>query len=316
MSLYRSMWQQQRFLMIVTLLHVGLIPVVALLFFLNPVVITGVDGWVKPLKFAISGAIYAASIAWIATLLPTTSRWYKLASGTIAVALVIETALITLQVVRATTSHYNISTPLNTTIYSLMATFISMLATANIICLFVVISQKTIPALIRSACGWGLTIAFVGMIAGVLMTSVNVSPSQLHTMQVDKRAPANYGAHSVGVDDGGPGLPLLGWSTVAGDLRVGHFVGLHGLQLLPLLALLLLSGRLFGRQSSTQHQQFLHLVGVAYTALTGLLIWQAFRGQSLIKPDVISMSSAAAIVGVSVVSAFIIFRDPPHMQST
>ena len=314
MTLFRTMWQQQRFLMIVTALHIALIPIATLLFFLNPVVITGVDGWVKPLKFAISGAIYAMSIAWIATLLPTASRWYKLASGTIALALVIETALITLQVVRGTTSHYNISTPLDTTIYSLMATFISMLATANIICLFVVISQKTIPSLIRSACSWGLAIAFVGMIAGVLMTSVNVSPSHLHTMQVDKRAPANYGAHSVGVDDGGPGLPLLGWSTVAGDLRVGHFVGLHGLQLLPLLALLLLSGRLFGRQSSSQHQQFVHLVGIAYTALTGLLIWQAWRGQSLINPDVISVSCAAAIVGVSIVAALIILRNPPQTQ--
>ena len=314
MTLLRTMWQQQRVLMIVTLLHVALIPVVALLFFLNPVEITGVDGWVKPLKFAISGAIYALSIAWIATLLPTTSRWYKLASGTIAVALVVETALITLQVVRGTTSHYNISTPLDTTIYSLMATFISMLATANIICLFVVISQKTIPALIRSACGWGLTIAFVGMIAGVLMTSVNVSPSQLHTMQVDKRAPASYGAHSVGVDDGGPGLPLLGWSTIGGDLRVGHFVGLHGLQLLPLFAVVLLSGRLFGRQSSSQHQQLVHLVGIAYTALTGLLIWQAWRGQSLIAPDLISISCAGVIVVGSIVGALIILRDNTQTQ--
>ncbi len=309
MTMFRTLWQQQRFLMIVTLLHVGLIPVVALLFFLNPIEITGVDGWVKPLKFAISGAIYAASIAWIATLLPTTSRWYKLASGTIAVALVIETALITLQVVRGTTSHYNISTPLDTTIYSLMATFISMLATANIICLFVVVRQKAISSLIRIACSWGLAIAFVGMIAGVLMTSVNVSPSQLHTMQVDKRAPANYGAHSVGVDDGGPGLPLLGWSTVGGDLRVGHFVGLHGLQLLPLFGLVLLSGRLFGRQSHTQHLQIIHLVGFAYTACTGLLIWQAWRGQSLIAPDLISISCAGVIVVGSIVGALIILRD-------
>jgi len=309
MKFLRSLWQQQRLLMIVALLHIGLIPVVALLFFLNPVEITGVDGWVKPLKFAISGAIYAASIAWMATLLPTTSRWYKLASGTIAVALFIETALITLQVVRGTTSHYNISTPLDTTIYSLMATFISMLATANIICLFVIVRQKAIPSLMRIACGWGLAIAFVGMIAGVLMTSVNVSPSQLHTMQVDKHAPTSYGAHSVGVDDGGPGLPLLGWSTVGGDLRVGHFVGLHGLQLLPLLGLALLSGRLFGRQSSSQHQQFLHLVGIAYTALTIFLIWQAWRGQSLIAPDLVSISCAGVIVVGTIIATLSILRD-------
>jgi hypothetical protein len=104
-------------------------------------------------------------------------------------------------------------------------------------------------------------------------------------------------------------LPLLGWSTVGGDLRVGHFVGLHGLQLLPLLGLVLLSGRLFGRQSSSQHQQFLHLVGIAYTALTIFLIWQAWRGQSLIAPDLVSISCAGVIVVGTIIGTLSILRD-------
>jgi len=189
-----------------------------------------------------------------------------------------------------------------------MATFISMLATANIICLCVVLFQKSIPTIYRIACSWGLGIAVVGMIAGVMMTSVNVSPSQLRTMQVEQKAPASYGAHSVGIDDGGPGLPFVGWSTVAGDLRVGHFVGLHGLQVLPLFASLLISGRLFRRNTPAQHQQLVQLVGIAYTAVTVLLIWQALRGQSVIAPDMISIGCAAAIVVVFLVGAWSILR--------
>jgi hypothetical protein len=127
-------------------------------------------------------------------------------------------------------------------------------------------------------------------------------------MQVEQKAPASYGAHSVGVDDGGPGLPFVGWSTVAGDLRVGHFVGLHGLQVLPLFALLLISGRLFRRNTPAQHQQLVQLVGIAYTAVTVLLIWQAWRGQSVLSPDVLSIGCAAGICAVMLVGAWSIVR--------
>lgn len=44
------------------------------------------------------------------------------------------------------------------------------------------------------------------------------------------------GSHTVGATDGGPGLPFVNWSTIAGDLRIAHFIAIHAIQIVPLFA--------------------------------------------------------------------------------
>ena len=86
-------------------------------------------------------------------------------------------------------------------------------------------------------------------------------------------------AHNVGVPDGGPGLPLVNWSTVAGDLRVAHFFGLHGLQLIPLFAFVI--HRYFNWP--TKKQSLVVLVfAVIYLLWIAAVFYQAAQGKPFI----------------------------------
>ncbi|MEU4666308.1 hypothetical protein AB0F83_31695, partial [Micromonospora chalcea] len=112
-------------------------------------------------------------------------------------------------------------------------------------------------------------------------------------------------APSVGGPAGGPGLPLLGWSTTGGDLRVGHFVGMHALQALPLLAILL--DRFLGRRLDGLTRARLVLVGgAAYAGLTLLVTAQALRGQPLLAPDALTLAAAGVLVAATATASALV----------
>jgi hypothetical protein len=140
----------------------------------------------------------------------------------------------------------------------------------------------------------GAVIAVIGMGLAFLMTSP--TGEQLADFQ------GIAGAHTVGLPDGGPGLPLLGWSTVAGDLRVPHFIGMHALQALPILALLLeLAARRIPRLADAGiRYRLVAIAAVAYLGVVGLVTWQALIGQSIVQP---SGAILTAGVGLAVAMA-------------
>ena len=85
------------------------------------------------------------------------------------------------------------------------------------------------------------------------------------------------GAHTVGAPDGGPGLPVTGWSTQHGDLRVAHFVGLHALQALPILTFVA-----FRRQHEQARIRLTLAAATVYALVFVALLIQALRGFPLI----------------------------------
>ena len=89
--------------------------------------------------------------------------------------------------------------------------------------------------------------------------------------------------HTIGAADGGPGLPVVNFSTQAGDSRISHALGLHALQILPLVGYWL--GRALGTTMSMIATASIAAVYAAATswtlvaALTANPSW-AGRGQS------------------------------------
>src|SRR6267143_483911 len=93
----------------------------------DPRVITGAPAWLKPAKFALSSSIYAFTFVWLLGFVRGHPRLVALSGNIVAAALVIEVAIICLQVVRGTTSHFNYATPLDAALFTTMAGVIVVL---------------------------------------------------------------------------------------------------------------------------------------------------------------------------------------------
>lgn len=249
----------------------------------------GVPIWLKPLKFAISIAIYTATLAWLISLLRRGKRTAFWLGATAAGAMLVEMAIIGAQAARGVRSHFNNTTALDATLYRIMGAtiVIAWLVTLWIAILLLIQRISDRPTVL--ALRFGVFIALAGMAVGYIM--VTPTRSQL-------ASGSDYlGAHTVGGEDGGPGLPIVGWSTEAGDLRVGHFVGMHALQALPLLALALaLASRRFARlRDEATRARLIAVAGTAYASLVVLMVWQALRGQSIVTPDALTLAALGLV---------------------
>jgi hypothetical protein len=260
-------------------------------------VITGAPAWLKPAKFALSTMIAAWSFAFCIASTRIWPRVTRALDMALATGLFIEIALIDIQAARGTTSHFNVSTPLDGAVWAVMGVSILCIWLAMLLLTVVLFRQPYASP----AWGWslrlGMVLALIGTGSGGLMTVPN--SQQLAEAHVSGRLPT-VGAHTVGAPDGGPGLPVTGWSADHGDLRVAHFLGMHGLQVLPLLAWWIGRRRIAGEERT--QVKLIFAIAASYLALFGLILWQAFRGQSIARPDSLSLISFTAWVVVSAVA--------------
>jgi len=286
-NVLRDLWRNDAPLTLAGLLMIATLVASLVGLWLDPRTIGGAPAWLKPAKFGASIAIYSLTLAWLFRYLGSWRKTRRIVSGTTAGVLVMEVAIIALQAWRGTTSHFNVGTPLDGALFSIMGAGI-ILQTAVSIAVAVALWRERFadPAL-----GWalrlGMTLTIIGASTGGLM--VRPTDAQLAEARAGRGMPV-AGAHTVGAPDGGAGLPGTGWSIGHGDLRIPHFVGLHAVQALGLFTLV------FG---SPRRVRLVIAAASSYTALFALLLWQALRGQSILQPDAMVLvwlgATAAAI---------------------
>lgn len=242
----------------------------------DPKVITGAPGWLKPTKFAISFAIYALTLIWLLSFVRGHPWLVRTVAGLTALGVVIEMVCIAIQAARGTTSHYNMTTPFNEAIWDLMGRMILVIWTMNLLAAILLLIQRFSDP----AWAWSLRL-------GLFLTLVGTGVAFPMTTQ---------GGHNIGVPDGGPGLPVLMWSTVGGDLRVAHFVGLHALQALPLVGWYL-TYRAPDWLGRTHRLLLVFTAALVYLGVILILMWQALRGQSVIAPDATTLAAFGGLFG-------------------
>ena len=291
-GLIRRTWATNRPLTFVGLAMAAVLALALAGLVIDPRVITGAPAWLKPAKFAISIAIYSFTLVWLLTFVQGHRRAVALVSWVTAIAMIIEIALIAGAAAVGTTSHFNVSSPLHIAIWSTMASAIVATWVVNLVVALLLLRQPMADRAFAWSLRLGVLISAAGMGVAFFMTSPTAE--QLTAARAGAGMTIS-GAHAVGVADGGPGLPVVGWSTVGGDLRAPHFFGLHGLQLLPLLGIALVR---FGPRWLRPGDRLALVVtaGLGYLGFVALTTWQALRGQPLLAPDQLTLVALTALV--------------------
>lgn len=231
--------------------------------FVDARTIDGVPVWMKPLKFAISFLVLFGTIALVEARLskPVRDGWtLRVVGWVMATAFLSEMAYMMYQAGRAEESHFNLSTPFNEFMYTVvMAAGAVALVAGTAVIGWVVKRDRGAdlsPAL-REAIWLGFLLTFVLTMITAGYLSVN-------------------GGHFVGLHaEGAPTVPLFGWSGVTGDLRPAHFAALHAMQTLPLLALWL------DRRGTQGSVRTVRIAAFGYAALTFAVFSQALLGLPL-----------------------------------
>mgnify|MGYP006186647041 CR=1 FL=1 len=238
-----------------TLFYFGLLCLLLSLVFLamtriSNVQVFQVNAWYKPFKFAFSTFLFAWAMAWYCFYLPNFN--VQVFNWSVILLLGFEIFYIAFMAGQGKLSHYNISSPFYSVMYSMMALAATLVTvyTAYVGLRFFTESFPDLPTYYLWGIRLGISIFVIFSFQGYLM--------------------GGRMSHSVGLINDNSNLFIVGWSKLVGDLRVAHFIGMHALQVLPILAFYVL-----------KNNKLTILAGLLYAALATFTLIQALQGKPL-----------------------------------
>jgi hypothetical protein len=255
--MFKELMRDQRPLMIAGFAYLVLFVILAVVSAFDSTLILGINRWIKPMKFASSIGIYLLTLAIYLRFINGRERAKKVITWGAIVTMTGEIILIVMQAARGTTSHFNSTTLFDSSVFTAMGLII-VTNTFFIVYLLILYFRAEIdlPRSIVWGMRLGIALFVLAAFEGGLMSAMM--------------------RHSVGIADGGPGLPFVNWSTRGGDLRAAHFIGLHAFQAVPIFALAVEKFKIRAAVSLTI------LFGVVYFAIFTAVFVGALLGRPLL----------------------------------
>lgn len=244
----------------------------------------GAVSWRKPILFGISGGVTVLSIGWVAGKLRNSRVAIRLAS-ILAIAMLVEVGLITLQQWRGVASHFNRETPLDAAV----SLGIELLAVGMTL-LIADFTRRSLDSLsvdrgmaFAIRCGMGLLL--LACLLGVAMVVYG------NLRIASGGSPETFGQ--------------------AGVTKFPHGVPMHVIQFLPLLAWGL------ARLGVCLRQRLLmvRLVGLGFCCLTAMSLVQTLTGRSRFDLHPVSVLLVAVTVLLFVLPVGVLVRDSSRQRT-
>jgi hypothetical protein len=180
-------------------------------------IVLGSNVWMKPFKFYFSAGLMSWTMGWL--LYSVNSKISRnIFSWVIIISFLFENGIVFIQSWRGVASHFNVKTPFDTLMNNGLLLFIVLFFLDMLMITIVLFSQKKMP--LSQHYSWGVR---MGLLIFLILSIVGFGMFLIQS-------------HTIGGEDGTKGVMLFNWSKKHGDLRIVHFMGVHALQIIPLVS--------------------------------------------------------------------------------